>query len=54
MLELLEAIFDEVKPMLGEGKVADYIPALASVDPHQFGIAICDICLLYTSPSPRD
>ena len=23
MLELLEAIFDEVKPMLGEGKVAD-------------------------------
>ncbi|MCQ8849405.1 glutaminase B [Alteromonas stellipolaris] len=43
MLELLEAIFDEVKPMLGEGKVADYIPALASVDPHQFGIAICDI-----------
>ncbi|CAD5265624.1 putative glutaminase [Alteromonas sp. 38] len=43
MLELLEAIFDEVKPMLGEGEVADYIPALASVDPHQFGIAICDI-----------
>ena len=43
MLKLLEAIFDEVKPMLGEGKVADYIPALASVDPHQFGIAICDI-----------
>ncbi len=28
--------------MLGQGKVADYIPALACVDPHQFGIAICD------------
>lgn len=28
--------------MLGQGKVADYIPALASVDPFQFGIAICD------------
>lgn len=43
MLELLEAIFDEVKPMLGQGKVADYIPALARVSPYQFGIAICDI-----------
>lgn len=40
---LLEGIFEEVKPMLGQGKVADYIPALASVNPNQFGIAICDI-----------
>ncbi|EXJ10975.1 Thermolabile glutaminase [Nitrincola nitratireducens] len=23
------------------GKVADYIPQLAHVDPHQFGIAVC-------------
>lgn len=28
--------------MLGQGKVADYIPALANVNPYQFGIAICD------------
>ena len=54
MLELLEAIFDEVKPMLGEGKVADYIPALASVDPHQFGIAICDIEVRITSIGDAD
>ena len=26
--------------MLGQGKVADYIPALANVDPNQFGMAI--------------
>ena len=42
MENLLKAIFEEVKPMLGQGKVADYIPALAGVDPYQFGIAICD------------
>ena len=42
MENLLEAIFEEVKPMLGQGKVADYIPALAGVNPYQFGIAICD------------
>ncbi|MEC8232549.1 MAG: glutaminase, partial [Pseudomonadota bacterium] len=42
MHNLLQDIFDEVEPMLGMGKVADYIPALASVNPRQFGIAICD------------
>lgn len=40
---LLKSIFDEIKPMLGQGKVADYIPALATVNPYQFGIAVCDI-----------
>jgi glutaminase len=30
----------EMRPYLGEGKVADYIPALARVDPRQFGIAV--------------
>lgn len=30
----------EMRPHLGEGKVADYIPALARVDPRQFGIAV--------------
>ena len=43
MLSLLQDIFEEVEPMLGMGKVADYIPALATVNPRQFGISICDI-----------
>lgn len=42
MLSLLQDIFEEVEPMLGMGKVADYIPALATVNPRQFGISICD------------
>ena len=40
MQTLLRTIYDDVKPLVGQGKVADYIPALASVNPHQFGIAI--------------
>ena len=46
--EDLEAIVAEVardmRAHLGEGRVADYIPALARVDPRQFGIAVvtCD------------
>ncbi len=40
MQALLSKIFEDVKPLMGQGKVADYIPALASVDPNQFGIAI--------------
>lgn len=41
---LLEDILDEVRPLLGQGKVASYIPALSVVDPKQLGIAIytCD------------
>jgi glutaminase len=31
-----------VEPHRGSGRVADYIPALAGVDPHKFGIAIAD------------
>jgi glutaminase len=30
----------DMRPHLGEGKVADYIPALARIDPRQFGIAV--------------
>lgn len=37
---ILEEIADEIKPLLGQGKVADYIPALANVDPHQFGMTL--------------
>lgn len=38
--EWLAAIFDEVVPLFGKGRVADYIPALARVKPNQFGMAI--------------
>jgi len=34
----------DVSPHLSEGKVADYIPALARVKPDQFGIALTDVC----------
>ena len=42
---ILDAIDAELRPSLGaEGRVADYIPALARVSPHRFGIALrtCD------------
>ena len=43
----LQSIIDEIhaalKPRFGEGKVADYIPQLAHVDPKKFGIAAVDI-----------
>ena len=37
---VIERIYKEVLPYQGKGKVADYIPALAKVDPRQFGIAV--------------
>jgi len=37
---VLEEIHTEIRPLLGEGKVADYIPALAEIDPMQFGMSI--------------
>jgi len=37
---ILEEIHTEIRPLLGEGKVADYIPALAEIDPMQFGMSI--------------
>ena len=38
--KVLEEIYEEIKPHIGKGKVADYIPALANVDPNQFGMSI--------------
>jgi len=38
--QVLNDIANEVKPLLSQGKVADYIPALAEIDPNQFSIAI--------------
>ncbi|HWC24300.1 MAG TPA: glutaminase [Flexivirga sp.] len=40
MDQLLEQIAREIEPQIGAGSVADYIPALAAVDPTQFGIAV--------------
>ena len=38
---ILEDINAQVRPLLGTcGTVASYIPALARVSPHQFGIAL--------------
>jgi glutaminase len=37
---LLDDLAREVAPFAAQGKVADYIPALAAVDPTRFGIAL--------------
>ncbi|WOE76593.1 glutaminase [Alterisphingorhabdus coralli] len=37
---MLATIEQTVQPHIGSGKVADYIPALAAVDPNQFGMAV--------------
>ncbi|KQY14497.1 glutaminase [Rhizobium sp. Root482] len=43
----LQAIVDdihrELAPRLGEGKVADYIPQLARIDPKRFGMAVVTV-----------
>ncbi|MBV7403208.1 glutaminase B [Enterobacter sp. ENT03] len=41
--DVLETILTQVRPLLGRGKVADYIPALASVDGNKLGIAISTV-----------
>lgn len=41
--EMLTAILAEAKPLIGRGKVADYIPALASVSGDKIGIAVCTV-----------
>ena len=37
---ILEEIQTEIQPLLGQGKVANYIPALGKIDPMQFAMAI--------------
>ena len=43
----LKTILEETRALIGSqigtGRVADYIPALARVDPHKFGIAVVDL-----------
>ena len=41
--ELLASILEEVRPLLGQGKVAKYIPALAQVPADRLGIAVCTV-----------
>lgn len=36
--QILEDVYQEIKPFEKDGKQADYIPALAQVDPDQFGV----------------
>ncbi|MEV4193362.1 glutaminase [Streptomyces toxytricini] len=40
---LLERIAADVAPLIGSGTPAEYIPALAEVDPRHFGMAIADL-----------
>lgn len=37
---ILAGVHEDIQPHFGSGKVADYIPALARVDAHQFGLAV--------------
>lgn len=38
--KILEEIYEDILPYAKQGKQADYIPALAKVDPDQFGICL--------------
>lgn len=40
---VLERIAEEVRPLVGRGKVADYIPKLAGVAPERFGMAVATL-----------
>nr|WP_269134927.1 glutaminase B [Pseudescherichia vulneris] len=39
----MESILTQVRPLIGQGKVADYIPALASVEANKLAIAVSTI-----------
>jgi len=41
--ELIDEVYAEVQTENLKGKVADYIPEIATVDPDQFGIALVDL-----------
>lgn len=40
---VVDEIYQALKPRFGEGRVADYIPQLAHVDPKKFGMAVVDV-----------
>jgi len=37
---ILAEIYEAVQPLLAQGKAADYIPELADISPHKFGMAV--------------
>jgi glutaminase len=39
-LDILHEIYEQTQPLKGQGSTAKYIPALANVNPNQYGIAI--------------
>ncbi|ELY4520902.1 glutaminase B [Cronobacter muytjensii] len=41
--DLLASILEQVRPLAAQGKVADYIPALAEVPADRLGIAVCTV-----------
>lgn len=43
MQAIIDQVYAELTPRIGEGKVADYIPELAKVSPKQFGIAVATV-----------
>lgn len=40
---VLDDIYSELQPRIGEGRVADYIPELAKVDAKQFGLTVATV-----------
>lgn len=38
--QLINGVYDDLQSSVGQGRVADYIPELAKVDPRKFGIAV--------------
>mgnify|MGYP003653212061 CR=1 FL=1 len=40
---IVDEIYEALVPRLGEGRVADYIPQLAHVDPRKLGLAVVDV-----------
>lgn len=43
MESILAGVHADIADHIGEGKVADYIPALAKVDPSRFGLAVVTV-----------
>ncbi len=41
--DVVENIYNEFKDKKGEGKVADYIPALSKINPDYYSITVCDL-----------
>ncbi|MCY1018546.1 glutaminase [Pyxidicoccus sp. MSG2] len=40
---ILDEVMAAVRPVIGQGRVANYIPALAAVDPGRFGMALATV-----------